>query len=111
VSGTEGFFQRVWALTERIPPGRVSTYGGVSMLLLGHARAARTVGWALHGLSEAQAEVVPWWRVINAAGRISTSCASHSAQLQAARLADEGVQVDAAGRVDLARYGWFGDEG
>jgi methylated-DNA-protein-cysteine methyltransferase-like protein len=103
------FFEQVYALTARVPSGRVTTYGTLSTLILGHPRAARTVGWALHALSPEAAVTLPWWRVINAQGRVSTSCASHAADEQRARLADEGVMFGADDRVDLMRYGWFGD--
>jgi methylated-DNA-protein-cysteine methyltransferase related protein len=102
------FFERVYDVVCRVPSGSVTTYGDVSRCLVGHARAARTVGWALHGLPPDRVEVVPWWRVINAAGRISTSCATHTAAEQRQRLEDEGVVVGADLRIDLDRFGWFG---
>lgn len=105
------FFARLWSLVEQIPPGRVTTYGALAWLLVGEARAARTVGWALHGLPAERAEAVPWWRVVNCEGRISTSCLEHPAALQAARLKAEGVIIDADGRIDLRRYGWWGEAG
>ncbi len=103
------FFAAVWALTRRVPAGRVTTYGALARILTGETRAARTVGWALHGLPENLVDRVPWWRVVNAAGRISTSCLVHPAAEQAARLEREGVSVDASGRIDLARFGWWGE--
>ena len=101
-------FERIYADVERVPPGQVTTYGDVSRRLFGHARAARTVGWALHGLPADRVDQVPWWRVINAAGRVSTSCQTHSALEQSARLEEEGVVFGSDGRLDLARYGWDG---
>lgn len=102
------FFERVYQVVCQIPPGRVSTYGAVSALLTGRTTAARTVGWALHGLPEAHVDLVPWWRVINSQGRISTSCETHSAHEQRARLVDEGVRFRVDERVDLEEFGWFG---
>ncbi len=66
-------------------------------------RGARGVGWALAGLSPEQAEQVPWWRVINVAGRISNE---FNATLQRELLLREGVQFDERGYVDLERYLW-----
>ncbi len=103
-----GFFTAVWALVSRVPRGRVTTYGAVARMLTGETGAARTVGWALHGLPAELVEKVPWWRVVNSAGRISTSCQLHSAADQAARLVAEGVAVDDQGRIALERYGWSG---
>ncbi len=109
---TEGrdanLFERIYAVVCAVPSGRVTTYGDVSRILLGHARAARTVGWALHGLPPERVEVVPWWRVVNARGRISTSCAIHTASEQHQRLAAEEIAFGTDGRIDLDRYGWDG---
>ncbi len=101
------FFEQVYRVVMRIPRGRVATYGQIAALL-GHPRAARTVGWALNGMSDRQAEVVPWQRVINAQGRISISRADLSAALQRRLLEEEGVRFDETEHVDLRRYGWRG---
>ena len=89
-------------MVERIPAGRVATYGVVARLA-GRPGAARTVGWALSALSHDSA--VPWWRVINALGRISLGNHHHGAVLQRALLLRDGVRF-AAGAVDLAVFGW-----
>lgn len=91
------YYEDVYALVRRIPPGKVSTYGRIAQVL-SVPRGARGVGWALHALAPAQNRTVPWWRVINAAGRISNE---YNAELQRALLEAEGVCFDAAGRVDL----------
>lgn len=104
------FFESVYALVRCIPAGRVTTYGTIAGLLTGRQGAARTVGWALHGLPEEIVDEVPWWRVINAQGRISTSCEIHSAGEQRDRLESEGIVFGANDRVDLSRFGWWGDD-
>ncbi len=101
------FFEQVYRIVKRIPRGRVATYGQIAALL-GHPRAARTVGWALNGMSARQAEEVPWQRVINAQGRISISRADLSAALQRRLLEEEGVRFDETEHVDLRQYGWRG---
>jgi methylated-DNA-protein-cysteine methyltransferase-like protein len=101
------FYERVYAATSAVPPGRVTTYGAIARQLTGRSTAARGVGWALHALDGAAAEQVPWWRVINGQGLVSTRCRSHPAREQRARLEDEGVVFDAQGRVDLGHYGWY----
>lgn len=106
-----GFFDRVYAAVGDIPAGRVTSYGEIARHVTGRAAAARTVGWALNALPADRAETVPWWRVINSRGRIGLSAATHAAAEQRARLAAEGVEVDEAGRVDLARFGWFDADG
>ena len=101
------FFDRVYLVVKLIPHGKVASYGQIAALL-GHPRAARTVGWALNALSGTQADEVPWQRVINSAGRISISRADLSADIQRALLEAEGVDFDARGYVDWKRFGWAG---
>lgn len=98
------YYDDVYAIVKRIPRGQVSTYGRIA-ILCAVPRGARGVGWALHALSSAQAHEVPWWRVINAAGRISNE---YNADLQRSMLQAEGVQFDERGYVDLRRFLWDG---
>ncbi len=98
-----GFFKRVYRVVRQVPPGKITSYGAIARIL-GHPRAARTVGWALHSLPEGSD--VPWHRVINSQGRISISRREHSGALQRALLEAEGVEFDADGTVDWDRFGW-----
>ncbi len=98
-----GFRERVLALVRLVPPGKVATYGQIA-LLAGHPGAARQVGAALHGLRESE-DAVPWQRIINAKGGISTYKIG-SGELQRALLEAEGVSFSAAGFCDLPRYRW-----
>lgn len=100
-----GFFQQVWALVRQIPPGQVATYGQIAEILES-PRAARTVGWALHSLPEGSG--VPWHRVINREGRISTSQHPQGHGEQRCLLEMEGVEFDERGHVSLQAYGWDG---
>lgn len=97
-----GYYDDVYEWVCRIPYGKVSTYGRIAALTP-VPRGARGVGWALAGLSPEQAELVPWWRVINVAGRISNE---FNATLQRELLEREGVRFDERGYVDLERYLW-----
>ena len=57
-------FERIKILTRLIPSGHAVTYGQVAAWI-GVPRAARTVGWALHGLTHDEANGdVPWHRVV-----------------------------------------------
>jgi methylated-DNA-protein-cysteine methyltransferase-like protein len=100
-----GFFEQVYRVVRQVPAGKVTSYGAIARML-GHARAARTVGWALHSLP--QGSDVPWQRVINSQGRISTDCREHGADLQRALLEAEGIEFDDEGSVDWERFGWAG---
>jgi len=97
------FYHRIYRVVGKIPKGRVATYGLVARLA-GRPGAARTVGWALSALPEEND--VPWWRVINAAGRISLAAHDHNAVLQRALLLREGVRFAPGGAVSLGSYGW-----
>ena len=97
------FYHRIYRVVRHIPKGRVATYGVVARLA-GRPGAARQVGWALSALPDDGD--VPWWRVINAAGRISLSTADHGAVVQRALLLREGVKFAPGGAVNLALFGW-----
>ncbi len=98
------YYDDVYEIVKRIPAGKVSTYGRVAAMAL-VPRGARGVGWALAGLSPERAQEVPWWRVINAAGRISNA---YNAELQGDLLEAEGVVFDDSGYVELGRFLWDG---
>jgi methylated-DNA-protein-cysteine methyltransferase related protein len=102
------FHEAVLRVMRRIPAGRVVNYGRVA-LLAGYPGAARAIGNALHALDEQQA-AVPWWRVINRAGRISTNCPTHTAQEQRRLLEAEGVLFNAEGYVSWRDFGWLETE-
>ena len=102
MSATDNFFTLVYAMTKRIPRGRVATYGQIAVLI-GAPGAARTVGWALHSLPDGTK--IPWHRVINSQGRISIS-GKYSADEQAARLRAEGIPVDKYLHIDLKKFQW-----
>ncbi len=90
-----GFNARVYAVVRRVPAGFVTTYGDVGTVL-GSPRVARQVGYALAALGD---DDVPWQRVINAQGRISSRGDVVRAELQRHKLEAEGVAFDNAGRV------------
>lgn len=99
----ESSYQKIYRVVSRIPRGRVATYGQVAELarLPGQARQ---VGYALSALSEARP--IPWHRVINAKGEISSRAEPGYAELQRAMLEREGVVFDARDRVSLSRFRW-----
>jgi methylated-DNA-protein-cysteine methyltransferase-like protein len=96
-------YRRIYAVVNRIPPGRVATYGQVARLagMPGHARQ---VGYALHALRPD--ERVPWHRVINARGEVSPRAAPGWERIQRRELEKEGVVFDPHGRIALERYAW-----
>ncbi len=95
----EGFFQRVYQVIGRVPRGRVVTYGQIARHL-GRPQGARAVGWAMRQCPEG----LPWYRVVNSAGRPSLQ--RDGAALQRSLLEEEGVAFGPSGAVDLSVFGW-----
>lgn len=100
------FRHKVITLVKQIPEGKVATYGQIARLVAA-PRAARQIGMVLFGLRDSEAGDIPWQRVINAQGGISTYKVGHG-ELQRALLEAEGVVFDAQGRVDLSVFCWDG---
>ncbi|MCK5810450.1 MAG: MGMT family protein [Cocleimonas sp.] len=99
--------QRIWQVVQLIPEGKVSSYGVIADLA-GLPRRARFVSTALRKASKPLA--LPWYRVLNAQGKISIPSHSPLYQRQWDLLEMEGVRVN-NGRVDLKRFGWKPDLG
>ena len=98
------FKLRVHAIVYMIPCGQVATYGQVAAWA-GKARAHRACGQVLrHSIGPE----LPWHRVINAQGRVSTGGDVHRPLIQRALLEAEGVIFRRSGRCDLKRFGWEG---
>jgi methylated-DNA-protein-cysteine methyltransferase related protein len=93
--------EMILAAVRRIPRGKVCTYGDVAEVA-GLPRRARLVGTVLRQTS---GRGLPWYRVINAGGRISFPVGSDAYARQRHKLEAEGV-VFVGGRIDLRRYGW-----
>ena len=94
------FANRVFAVVRRIPAGKVATYGQVGRMI-GAPRAARYVGYALHGNPEPGSEpgCIPCHRVVFKDGRMATGFAFGGPDEQRKMLAAEGVAFDEEGRV------------
>ena len=90
----------VFEIVERIPYGRVVSYGQIARML-GCPRAARTVGWALSVCPDG----LPWQRVVMADGSVT---GGEFAELRRAILTEEGVPFLPDGRVDMEICEWDG---
>ena len=96
--------QNVWKVVSEIPPGHVLTYGEVARLS-GMPRAARRVSQAMRRAP--RGIDLPWYRVINAQGKISFPEDSSDWKKQKDLLEDEGV-VFLNGKIDLNHFGYRG---
>jgi len=98
-------YERIYEVVCQVPAGQVATYGQIAAVV-GPPCEARTVGYAMADLGRYPASrVVPWHRVINAKGGISTR-----GDEQRRLLEGEGVVFGANGRTDLKRFGWAGPD-
>ena len=95
------YVEEVLALVERIPAGKVMSYGAIADLLAESSgrNSARQVGtiMARHGGG------VPWHRVVNSAGRLVPG---HEQEARRRLLAD-GVPMK-GDHVDMRRANWPG---
>ncbi len=92
----EEYVERVLAIVERVPPGRVTTYGAIAGYLgVGGPRQVGQV-MALHGGG------VPWWRVVRADGSLPPSNADEAHQHHLG----EGTPLRSSGKVDLREAYW-----
>ena len=107
---SKNFYEQVYTVCRRIPPGRVTSYGRIAQML-GRPNAARAVGYALSALKDEEGnghDDVPWHRVVNSKGRISIKNREFTAQQQARLLREEGVDIGDDLRIDLDVYLWEG---
>ena len=91
----EEYVEAVLELVERIPPGRVTTYGAIADAVGGGPRQVGSV-MAHHG------GPVPWWRVIRADGSLPSS---HGERARAC-YDQERTPLLPSGRVDLRAAFW-----
>jgi alkylated DNA nucleotide flippase Atl1 len=92
----ERFTEAVLSLVERIPAGRVMSYGSIAAAVGG--AGPRQVGRVL----ALEGGGVPWWRVVRADGT------PHSARTALEAYAREGTPLGpGARRVDMGQAAWF----
>ena len=94
------FAERVTWLVGQIPEGSVSTYGRIAFFA-GNGRAARAVGNVLRNSSG-----LPWQRVVNSTGHISSKGNIPRAELQKELLQSEGIVFNKE-HISLKTYLWM----
>ena len=92
------FFDYVYEVVEKIPQGKVVSYGQIAAYL-GRPRAAREVGWAMRYCPNH----LPWQRVVMADGSITGGV---YADIRRAILESEDVTFLPDGRVDMKLCRW-----
>ena len=99
-------YKKVYNLVKKIPSGKVVTYGQIAQLL---SLNPRVVGWALNRLAKFKTKKehtgIPWQRVINSKGSISTNkLINIPLGLQKRLLEREGIKFDSSDKIDLKKY-------
>lgn len=102
-SNNENFFERVYAVARQIPPGRVTSYGAIAKIL-GSAKSARMVGWAMNACGGR--DDVPAHRVVNRVGMLTGKHHFDGTNLMQQLLESEGVQVKNNQVVDFEKIFW-----
>jgi methylated-DNA-protein-cysteine methyltransferase-like protein len=87
----DNFFERVYAVARQIPYGKVTSYGAIAKVL-GAARSARMVGWAMNAAHNL--EDVPAHRVVNRKGLLTGKHHFDGTNLMQQLLESEGIVVE-----------------
>lgn len=99
----DNFFERVYAVARQIPYGRVTSYGAIAKVL-GAARSARMVGWAMNACHSR--EDIPAHRVVNRKGLLTGKHHFDGTNLMQQLLESEGVVVVDNQIVDFEKLFW-----
>jgi methylated-DNA-protein-cysteine methyltransferase-like protein len=86
----EGFFERVYQVAEKIPHGKVTSYGAIAKYL-GSAGSSRMVGWAMN--ASHLKENIPAHRVVNKQGLLTGKHHFEATNLMQQLLESEGVVI------------------
>ena len=101
----DSIYDRIYELVKKIPPGRVASYGRIARMV---GCGPRQVGYAMATVPYDQQ--IPWHRVINSQGKISSRGEGGGETEQHQRLVQEGVTFNRSGRIDFERFGWQSEE-
>lgn len=96
-------YRKIWAQAALIPEGQVASYGQIAKQAGLPRRGARMVARAV-GAAPKEMNL-PWYRIVNAQGRIAIPKGTAGYERQQELLRAEGVAVE-NGRLDLDRYRW-----
>lgn len=97
------FFEQVYAVVQKIPPGRVTSYGAIARYL-GHNQSARMVGYAMNA-SHHRSDL-PAHRVVNRNGLLTGKHHFPGSKLMQQLLESEGVIVKNDQIIDLEDFFW-----
>jgi methylated-DNA-protein-cysteine methyltransferase-like protein len=99
----DNFFERVYEVARQIPYGKVTSYGAIAKVL-GAARSARMVGWAMN--ASHNLEDVPAHRVVNRNGLLTGKHHFDGTNLMQQLLESEGIVVKENQIIDFEKHFW-----
>lgn len=85
------FYENVFAITRKIPYGKVTSYGAIAKFI-GSPQSARMVGWALNK-SELHVPPLPAHRVVNRNGLLTGKNHFANTNTMVELLENEGIKV------------------
>ncbi len=98
------FFERVYVIVKKIPPGRVSSYGAIAAYL-GSKQSARAVGWAMNA-SHASNEFIPAHRVVNRKGMLTGKHHFKGEHIMQQLLENEGIVINNNQICNFEKHFW-----
>ena len=100
----DNFFERVYTVARQIPYGKVTSYGAIAKVL-GAARSARMVGWAMN--ASHNLEDFPAHRVVNRKGLLTGKHHFDGTNLMQQLLESEGIEVIDNQIIDFEKHFWM----
>tara|TARA_B100001175_G_scaffold305774_1_gene303161 strand:+ start:1179 stop:1514 length:336 start_codon:yes stop_codon:yes gene_type:complete len=97
------FFDQVYAVVQKIPIGRITSYGAIA-LYLGHPQSARMVGYAMN--ASHHRPDVPAHRVVNRNGMLTGKHHFHGSKLMQQLLESEGLMLKNDQIIDFEDFFW-----
>lgn len=102
-AANSNFFEKVYTIVRQIPYGKVTSYGAIAKVL-GAARSARMVGWAMNAAHNL--EDVPAHRVVNRKGLLTGKHHFDGTNLMQQLLENEGIKVVDNQIIDFDKHFW-----
>ena len=103
MTANDNFFERVYEIARQIPYGRVTSFGAIAKVL-GSAKSARMVGWAMNACKDR--DDVHAHRVVNRKGLLTGKHHFDGTNLMQQLLESEGVEIANNQIVDFEKYFW-----
>ena len=97
------FFEQVYAVVQKIPIGRVTSYGAIACYL-GHPQSARMVGYAMNASHHRPG--LPAYRVVNRNGLLTGKHHFPGSKLMQQLLESEGISVKNDQITDFKDFFW-----